>query len=122
MTILDRETFAQRLEVRDLLSHAILSAITTAGENDKKIIDEYHKGGNLKVDFKINGVDVSFVPFFEKLDKELDRLIEEQAAKKIIDAHYDEIDLLKETIIDTTKILKKKIATLFPEFNSDEDD
>jgi len=115
-------------KTNDMLSHIILNAISSVNNSnkDEMIFDKYHKDGNLEIDFKINGVEVSIVPFSEHLEKELNRMIEQKAGELIVQNNLDkmsDLTIKMDVIISRANtLLKKAIKEKFPQYDENEDE
>lgn len=104
---------------RTLLAAVVLNAIGGNVEKDYGIVPGETK--EITVNFKINGVDCSLRSYLDRLDSNLDKMIEEEAAnllrKRLKDDAYNSLENMKRMIQKAEIELFETYFPNDPEFN-----
>lgn len=91
----------------DFAAWLIISALTTLGDRiDWKSID----GSKLEVVFQVNGRDLPFVETVQAIEKQLDRLVRDEAAKVVEQKIGDARDALADLVQEARRVLRSRLG------------
>lgn len=93
----------------ELLRHVIIHGISTNKKKGDELIAETHKnGGRVDLELKLNGFELPILSWFNRLDRDIDRMVEKKAhemvTEKLNDVESEFYEIIQEA---RDKILNK---------------
>jgi hypothetical protein len=96
--------------INELLRHSIIHLISRDEDTGNKIIADTHKNnGMIDITFTINGVELPVLEWFNRLDIEIERMVEKKAEEIMNEKLFEVDDSFNDIISNIKDHLRKKV-------------